>query len=54
MSVVIDPGQHGSEAAHLQRCLSVFEDYCIVTQSVRSGVDVQVVVKQHDGPTSEA
>lgn len=28
----------------LERCLSVFEDYCIVTQSVRGGIDVNVRV----------
>ncbi|MFC7002908.1 hypothetical protein ACFQMB_16630 [Pseudobowmanella zhangzhouensis] len=29
---------------HLQRALAQFEDFCIVTQSVRSGIDVTVNV----------
>jgi len=28
----------------LQGCLDIFEDFCIVTQSVRQGIDVQVHV----------
>jgi organic hydroperoxide reductase OsmC/OhrA len=28
----------------LDHCLEIFEDFCIVTASVRSGVDVEVVV----------
>ena len=33
-----DPGPR------VDRCLEVFEDYCIVTQSVRRGIDVNVTV----------
>ena len=29
----------------MKRCLSIFEDFCIVTQSVRNGIDVQVTVQ---------
>lgn len=28
----------------VDRCLELFEDYCLVTQSVRQGIDVQVEV----------
>lgn len=35
----------------LAACLSTFEDFCIVTQSVRQGIDVAVHV---DGPSSSA
>jgi uncharacterized OsmC-like protein len=31
--------------AALQGCLSTFEDYCIVTQSVRQGIEVNVKVE---------
>jgi len=30
----------------LNRCLDIFEDFCIVTQSVRQGVPIQVKVSQ--------
>lgn len=33
----------------LTRCLGTFEDFCVVTQSVRSGIDVAVRV---EGPTT--
>jgi organic hydroperoxide reductase OsmC/OhrA len=29
----------------MKRCLGIFEDFCIVTQSVRKGIDVQVAVQ---------
>ncbi len=32
---------------HLDRILEQFEDFCVVTQSVREGIDVQIQV--HDG-----
>jgi uncharacterized OsmC-like protein len=35
-----DPDEH-----KMQRCLEMFEDFCIVTQSVRNGIDVSVKVK---------
>jgi len=33
------------ESAGVRRCLDLFEDYCVVTQSVREGVDVHLDVK---------
>ena len=29
----------------MKQCLGIFEDFCIVTQSVRKGIDVQVAVQ---------
>jgi len=29
----------------MKRCLDIFEDFCIVTQSVRNGIDVQAAVQ---------
>jgi organic hydroperoxide reductase OsmC/OhrA len=31
------------------RCMAIFEDYCIVTQSVRQGLDVEVTVLDQEG-----
>lgn len=42
------PG-HTSDYVQLERILDQFEDFCIVTQSVRHGVDVQVTIKDGDG-----
>lgn len=39
-----------------RRCLEVFEDYCVVTQSVRDGIDVEVGVdtdRGGDGPEED-
>ena len=38
------PGIAAGDRTRIERCLGVFEDYCIVTQSVRQGIDVQVQV----------
>lgn len=32
------------EGRAFERCREIFEDYCIVTQSVRQGIDVEVTV----------
>lgn len=39
------PGMH----KHLDRVLAQFEAFCIVTQSVRDGIDVQLRVRDRDG-----
>lgn len=42
MSVKIFP--QVSDEAKFERCREIFEDFCIVTQSVRKGIDVDVQV----------
>ena len=37
-----DPGQY-------QKCFETFEDFCVVTQSVRDGLDVRVEVEPKQG-----
>ncbi len=37
----VDPDDHKK----LQGCLKIFEEYCIVTQSIRNGVHVEVSVE---------
>jgi len=38
------PESLSKERSQLERCLGVFEDYCIVTSSVRQGIPVRVKV----------
>lgn len=43
--VEIVPKYDPADAAKIERCIELFEDYCVVTQSVRTGVDISVAVK---------
>ena len=43
--VEIDPRLTDAEKQKALRCLDLFEDYCVVTQSVRQGIPVEVSVK---------
>lgn len=45
MKVEIEPKFDPVDAQKIARCVELFEDYCVVTQSVRSGIDVSVEVK---------
>jgi uncharacterized OsmC-like protein len=45
VEVEIDPRVPSEEKEKALRCLSIFEDYCLVTQSVRQGIPVKVSVK---------
>lgn len=44
IAVHITPKMDGDRAA-IAKCLETFEDFCIVTQSVRGGIDVRVDVE---------
>jgi uncharacterized OsmC-like protein len=44
VEVVIHPGS-GIDDEALQACLGTFEDFCVVTQSVREGIEVDVRVE---------
>jgi uncharacterized OsmC-like protein len=47
----------GEDPNRMGRCLSLFEDYCVVTESVRKGIEVDVEVVDPAGAvlfTSEA
>lgn len=48
IDVVIDPGIAEADRERAARCLDLFEDFCTVTQSVRSGIDVSVHVEGLD------
>ncbi len=45
IDVEIAPVIKDPDEQKLQRCLELFEDFCVVTQSVRKGIDVSVSVK---------
>lgn len=44
LSVELDLDIDPAHRTRASRCLSIFEDYCIVTESVRAGVPVEVTV----------
>ena len=46
IDVELKPEIDPAEAARLQRCEGLFEDFCIVTESVRHGIPVNVSVAQ--------
>ncbi|HVB99531.1 MAG TPA: OsmC family protein [Candidatus Dormibacteraeota bacterium] len=45
LQVEIDPQVPEAEKQNALRCLDLFEDYCVVTESVRRGIPVEVSVK---------
>ncbi|MBM3790311.1 MAG: OsmC family protein [Acidobacteria bacterium] len=45
IAVAIEPEMAAADAAKLERCRELFEDFCVVTQSVRQGIDVRVQVR---------
>jgi uncharacterized OsmC-like protein len=45
IDVEIDPGLGPDDAAKLERCRGLFEEFCTVTASVRQGIPVHVTVK---------
>ena len=44
VDVELDPAITEADREKAQRCLSLFEDYCTVTQSVREGFPINVTV----------
>lgn len=44
VAVQIDPAIAEADRSRALRCLELFEDYCVVTQSVRDGIEVEVSV----------
>jgi organic hydroperoxide reductase OsmC/OhrA len=45
LKVTIQPRVEGIPRSRLTRCLELFEDFCVVTASVRDGLDVTVEVE---------
>jgi organic hydroperoxide reductase OsmC/OhrA len=44
LRVRLEPTVRGDLGGRMERCLEIFEDFCVVTQSVRDGVEVHVDV----------
>lgn len=49
--VELQLAEPGASHDHIERILAQFEDFCVVTESVRSGVKVSVAVKDAAGTT---
>ena len=49
LQVQLNLGNEVANIPHLERALGQFEDFCVVTQSVRQGIDVQVKVCDASG-----
>jgi organic hydroperoxide reductase OsmC/OhrA len=49
LEVELEPGVAPEELAKLERCTQLFEDFCVVTQSLRRGVPVAVTVRPAGG-----
>lgn len=45
IGVRIEPVVDESDQQRMRRCLELFEDFCVVTESVRQGIDVDVMVE---------
>ena len=54
VEVRIDPGIPDADKQKALRCLDLFEDYCVVTESVRQGIDVEVAVEGMDRGAEDA
>lgn len=44
IDVRIEPEVSDEDRPRMQRCLEIFDDYCVVTQSVRAGIKVNAEV----------
>ncbi|MBC3765094.1 OsmC family protein [Neptunicella marina] len=49
MQVELNLGNDAQSLPHLERALTQFENFCVVTQSVRQGINVKVSVKDASG-----
>lgn len=49
VSINIELDQAENATNRINKCLELFEDFCVVTQSVRDGINVQVEVFDQNG-----
>ncbi len=52
IDVTLHPQVATADLPRIGRCLEIFEDFCVVTQSVRGGLDVRVVVQPAEAGAS--
>ena len=50
MDVRLEPVVPADQQPRMARCLEIFEDFCVVTGSVREGVEVRLEVVPSDAP----
>jgi organic hydroperoxide reductase OsmC/OhrA len=50
VDVRLRPEVQGAPGGRGERCLELFEDFCVVTESVRRGIDVSVTVEPSWSP----
>lgn len=53
IEVELHPEVADEDQARMARCLDLFEDFCLVTESVRKGIDVDVDVQVEDATPEE-
>jgi hypothetical protein len=51
IDVVLSISERRGELPHQERCLEQFEDFCVVTESIRAGIPVSVSVVDAAGAT---
>lgn len=51
LSVKLEPHVPPEQHERMTRCLELFEDFCVVTESVRQGLDVAVEVRPVESST---
>ncbi len=54
IDVVLSLSEKFGDLPHQERCLEQFEDFCVVTQSIRAGIPVSVNVVDAEGKVAHA
>jgi len=54
IDVVLSISEKFGDMPHQERCLEQFEDFCVVTQSIRAGIPVSVSVVDAEGKVADA
>jgi organic hydroperoxide reductase OsmC/OhrA len=49
IDVALQMSEALSGAQKMKRCMNLFEDFCVVTDSIRNGIPVGVEVRDHTG-----